>query len=189
MMDTITQFNTETVWTVPESYHRNLNTELLEKCANTRCRDCITVCPIKKYNVSVDKRICCTIPDAKLKADMHGTSVITPECLEKMSFDIMEKMSGLCESVRDLKTMHDVILNYKHEFYPNVQKNVNVNLDVMNTSDEILANVFKNSMLQEKSQMELDVEKKLKQQLLDEGIITEDEPMIEQPAEDIKHDD
>ena len=55
-------------------------------------------------------------------------------------------MTELSDNTRDLKMLHDVLTNHKKEYYPNIQKQINVNVDVTNTSDEILKKIFDENM-------------------------------------------
>lgn len=138
------------------------NSQTLRPIRNIMCTSCNVACPLKTFNISENKDAECTIPDARVKAILYGLPIMNETILEKMSYDILVQMKQLSENTRDLKMLHDVLTNHKREYYPNIQKQINVNVDVSNTSDLVLKNVFDDIIQQDNKKVFPNEDKPLK---------------------------
>ena len=109
----------------------------------SKCKHCkVRLCPYKKYNLSINKEHICSIPEVKERSLQLDAPIMTPEILEKVSYEAIEKMIDICGDTKEIKMYHDMLLNHKKEFYPNVNKNLNLNVEVKDTAKEIIDEMF-----------------------------------------------
>lgn len=122
---------------------RKTRANQLKTFAYSKCKNCrVTGCPYKKYNLEQDKNHLCTCVEAKQKAVELNMPIMNGEVLSKLSFEVISKMQELASDTKDLQIIHNMLLNHKKEFFPNVTKNLNVNVDTKDLATEILDEMF-----------------------------------------------
>jgi len=122
---------------------KRYDSNMIVQSGRAKCKNCRVQCPFKKPNMLEDIDMFCTIPEARAKAVIYKMPVMNGNVLEKMSYSVLDDMAKMSKDPREKKMLHDMMLNHKKEFYPNVQKSVNLNVAVETTSSKVLDNLFK----------------------------------------------
>ncbi len=103
---------------------------LRKASVNARCKNCKASCILKEENIEKNKITRCVVPDARAKSIWYNQPVMSEELLDKLDSETLVKLKDICESPKDLKMLHDAIMNKKKVDYPKVQRVEQTNLNV-----------------------------------------------------------
>ena len=126
---------------------------LLNASHHAKCKKCPAVCLFKKANIDKLKNHLCTVPEARAKSIYFGYPVMSKEVIEKLDSETLLTMASVVakkKKVKDLKLLHDAILNKKKADYPSVQqvnidqRILDINVVVTDKYDEIIKRLIGN---------------------------------------------
>ena len=86
------------------------------------CKNCKARCILKQGNIEKAKNHHCTIPEARCKALWYNMPIMEEEVLEKLDRETLFKLAKESRTTKDLKLLHDAIMNKKKTDYPKVQQ-------------------------------------------------------------------
>ena len=92
--------------------------QLQNHSRRARCRNCKAICVFKKPNMDENPRQVCIVPEARAKALWNKMPVMSEEVLDKLSSETLQKLRAYSKSSRDLKLLHDAIMDKKKVDYP-----------------------------------------------------------------------
>lgn len=113
-----------------------------------RCKNCRLDCPFREGNTRLNKDALCSVPTLRAEAKRDGTAVVEWNddkiksfinevlnlyrqiLIEDVKTEIGNEKRLKRETVRDLNTMVNRLIQFKDKYYPPVQKNITVNVDV-----------------------------------------------------------
>jgi len=106
---------------------------LIEKCEKTKCKNCKVKknnsCPLGDQLIKYNKNQVCPVPVLQAKSLVYGIEVMDENVLLKRIQVNIANMVEWSTSPSHLKSIHDMLLSIKHEFFPSVQKSLNINVD------------------------------------------------------------
>ena len=112
-----------------------------------KCKNCRLRCDFKELQLSSDPEATCIVPAMRVDAIANGTDVVswsddkiksyinqilqlyTNVCLNKENFEVTEKKREQLQLKR-LNTLFNKLMTVKEKYYPTVQKNLNVNVNI-----------------------------------------------------------
>ena len=95
---------------------------LQSKSHKAMCKNCKAICLLKERNIAESKNHKCVIPLARAKAIWFKMPVLSEEVLDKLDGDTLIRLQGKCQTPKDLKLLHDAIMNKKRIDYPKIQE-------------------------------------------------------------------
>ena len=132
--------------------------QLIKQSPKAMCKNCKAICLFKENNLSISKNYKCIIPNARAKAIFYDTAVMNEEILDKMDADTIMVMATKCDRPKDLKRLHDCIMNKKKVDYHKLTETsimgnnvtINFNENYMQFKD-IVFNALKSELTPEQS--------------------------------------
>jgi len=107
---------------------------ILTQCERQKCSDCPLLsnkkCLLGEHLLKLDKEQHCPVPLLQAKALVYGLEVWDEHVLLKKLQDNFTVMKKWSRTANDCKRIHDCLLAIKHEFFPAIQKSVNINVDL-----------------------------------------------------------
>lgn len=117
--------------------------ELLESCSQTQCKKCNVRkkkrCPLGNHLVKVNKEQYCPVPILQAKSLVYDIEVMDENVILKRLQVNLNNMMVNYEHNRDLKMIHDALLSIKHEYFPAINKNLNINMNADELKKQILS--------------------------------------------------
>jgi len=95
---------------------------LKEQSKKALCKNCKAECVLKEENKAKLQNFMCNIPDARAKAIWYNMPVMDENLLEKLDRQALLKLVNMCKDSKEIKMLHDAIMNKKKIDYPKVQQ-------------------------------------------------------------------
>jgi len=121
---------------------------LVTNSKKARCKNCKLDCPFRSNNTKLNPDAQCCVPTLRANAIHNSTAVVEWDdnkiksfinellglyreiLLEDVKTEIGNEKKLKRETVRDLNTMVNRLMQFKEKYYPPVQKSVTLNLDL-----------------------------------------------------------
>lgn len=123
------------------------NKDLSEKCKSQTCENCElrknNKCLMGNNLFKLNEGQICPVPKLQEKAIIYDMEVYDENVILKLLQSNLRNMMKSVESASHIKAIHDMLIQIKHEFYPNINinKNMNLNYDVKKDLDEFFEKV------------------------------------------------
>jgi len=130
---------------------------LVTSSKKARCKNCKLECPFRESNIRLNPDAICCVPTLRAEAIRDRTSVMEWNddkiktfinellnlyrqiLLEDVKTEIGNDKKLKRETVRDLNTMVNRLIQFKEKYYPPVQKTVSLNINM--TADKVIERI------------------------------------------------
>jgi len=143
---------------------------LVTNSKKARCKNCRLECPFRENNTNLNPDALCCVPSLRAEATWNKTAVAEWNddkiksfinellnlyrkiLLEDVKTEVDNEKKLKRETVRDLNTMCNRLIQFKEKYYPPVQKNINVNIDM--TANKVIERIKQFKIVNEKKKKE-----------------------------------
>lgn len=107
---------------------------IMQRCSSMKCTECDIReqgrCALGNNLLKFNEEQTCPVPILQAKAEVYGLEVMDENIILARLQENLKNLWEWSDTPRDCKTYHDALIAVKHEFFPTIQKNLNVNVDM-----------------------------------------------------------